>query len=64
MGSFVPAEKATVGYIDHLHTRIHANESVARMLSSFMLDLRQVGSITAKDGGCEMLEVVIKMSRA
>lgn len=41
----MPAEKATIGVMDYLHTRIQTTESISTQLSSFMLDLRQVRPI-------------------
>lgn len=42
IGSFVPAEKATVGITDKILTRIATRESVSRGESAFGVDLRQV----------------------
>lgn len=42
VGSFVPAEKAIIGVMDYIHTRIQTTESISNQLSSFLLDLRQV----------------------
>lgn len=42
VGSFVPARKATIGLVHSIHSRMHASESVAVRLSSFMIDLSQV----------------------
>jgi DNA mismatch repair protein MSH5 len=42
IGSFVPAERATVCLLDHIHSRIQTVESVATQMSSFVLDLKQV----------------------
>lgn len=44
IGSFVPAEKAIIGIVDYIHTRIKTTESVSTELSSFTLDLRQMYS--------------------
>ena len=47
IGSFVPAEKATIGLTDKILTRIATRESVSRNQSAFMIDLQQVAlSIT------------------
>lgn len=43
VGSYVPAESAVIGLIDRIFTRIRSMESVSLGLSTFMLDLRQVG---------------------
>lgn len=42
VGCFVPAEKAEIGVLDQIHTRIQTVESVSTHLSAFMIDLRQV----------------------
>jgi DNA mismatch repair protein MSH5 len=42
IGSFVPAEKATIGLTDKILTRIATRESVSRSQSAFMIDLQQV----------------------
>ncbi|KAK7571079.1 hypothetical protein V9T40_014683 [Parthenolecanium corni] len=44
IGSFVPAEVATISIMDYLHARIHTVESISTAMSSFMLDLRQMYS--------------------
>lgn len=44
IGSFVPAESATVGITDRIFTRIHTRETVSVGLSTFMIDLNQVGN--------------------
>ena len=42
VGSFVPAESATVGLTDKILTRITTRETVSKNSSAFMLDLQQV----------------------
>ncbi|ESO92536.1 hypothetical protein LOTGIDRAFT_233005 [Lottia gigantea] len=42
IGSFVPAEKATIGTVDRIFTRIKSLESVSVGLSTFMLDITQM----------------------
>ncbi|XP_026319571.1 mutS protein homolog 5-like [Hyposmocoma kahamanoa] len=42
IGSFVPAERATVGIISHMYTRIQSTECVATHMSAFLIDLRQM----------------------
>ena len=42
IGSFVPAESATIGLTDRIFTRIHTRETVSVGLSTFMIDLNQV----------------------
>jgi DNA mismatch repair protein MSH5 len=47
IGSFVPAERATIGLTDKILTRIATRESVSRDQSAFMIDLQQISlSIT------------------
>lgn len=43
IGSFVPAERATIGTVSHMYTRIQSTECVAAHMSAFLIDLRQVG---------------------
>jgi DNA mismatch repair protein MSH5 len=42
LGSYVPAESATIGLTDKILTRITTRETVSRSQSSFMIDLQQV----------------------
>ncbi|XP_055956684.1 mutS protein homolog 5-like isoform X2 [Patella vulgata] len=42
IGSFVPAESATIGTVDRIFTRIKSLESVSIGLSTFMLDISQM----------------------
>ncbi|KAL0279611.1 UNVERIFIED_CONTAM: hypothetical protein PYX00_001129 [Menopon gallinae] len=42
LGSFVPAERAVIGILDHIHCLNHVLESVSTRLSSFVLDLKQM----------------------
>lgn len=42
IGCYVPADKATVGLVDKLLTRISTRESVSRVESAFAIDLKQV----------------------
>lgn len=42
IGSFVPAERATIGLTDKILTRIATRESVSRNQSAFMIDLQQI----------------------
>lgn len=44
IGSFVPAESATICMLDGLHTRIHTQQSISVGLSTFMLDLNQMAT--------------------
>ncbi|GAM86102.1 hypothetical protein ANO11243_041120 [Dothideomycetidae sp. 11243] len=42
MGSFVPADSATIGLTDKILTRIWTRESVSRVQSAFTIDLQQM----------------------
>jgi DNA mismatch repair protein MSH5 len=42
LGSFVPAESATIGITDKILTRIATRESISKAQSAFMIDLQQV----------------------
>ena len=42
LGSFVPADGALIGMVDHIFTRIRTRETVSVALSTFMIDLNQV----------------------
>ncbi|XP_028412976.1 mutS protein homolog 5-like isoform X1 [Dendronephthya gigantea] len=44
IGSFVPAESATIGITERIFTRIHTRETVSVGLSTFMIDLNQMAS--------------------
>lgn len=43
VGSFVPAERATIGLCNRILSRIHTVDSVLDGMSSFANDLNQVG---------------------
>ena len=45
VGSFVPAEAATVGRTDAIFTRMHSKESASVNASAFMLDLSQMAAM-------------------
>ena len=45
IGSFVPAESATLGIADKIITRISTTESVSKAQSAFMNDLQQIAGI-------------------
>ncbi|XP_046326670.2 mutS protein homolog 5-like [Haliotis rufescens] len=42
IGSFVPAERAVIGMVDRIFTRVKSLESVSLGLSTFMLDINQM----------------------
>ena len=45
VGSYVPAEAASVSKTDAIHTRMHSKESAAVNQSAFMLDLSQMANV-------------------
>jgi len=45
MGSFVPADEATLGYIDKLFTRVGASDNISSGESTFMLEMNETASI-------------------
>jgi DNA mismatch repair protein MutS len=45
MGSFVPAEEATIGLVDRIFTRIGAREDLASGQSTFMVEMVETASI-------------------
>jgi DNA mismatch repair protein MutS len=45
MGSFVPAESATVGVVDRVFTRVGASDNIARGQSTFMVEMQETGAI-------------------
>lgn len=45
MGSFVPAESATIGIVDRIFTRVGASDNVAQGVSTFMNEMIEAGNI-------------------
>lgn len=45
IGSFVPAESATIGLVDHIFTRIGASDDISTGQSTFMVEMREVSYI-------------------
>lgn len=45
IGSFVPAESATIGIVGQIYSRIQSTECIAAHMSAFLIDLRQVRCI-------------------
>ncbi|MCB0358419.1 MAG: DNA mismatch repair protein MutS [Bdellovibrionales bacterium] len=48
IGSFVPAERAELGVVDRIFTRIGAGDDITRGDSTFMVEMREVTSIVRK----------------
>lgn len=48
MGSFVPAQSATLGLVDRLFTRVGASDDVARGQSTFMVEMTEAAEILAR----------------
>ncbi len=44
-GSFVPAERAEVGLVDRIFTRVGANDDLARGQSTFMIEMNETSNI-------------------
>jgi len=45
MGSFVPAEQATIGVIDKIFTRVGASDNISMGESTFMVEMNETASI-------------------
>ena len=45
IGSFVPAEKAKIGVVDRIFTRVGASDDLARGQSTFMVEMTEVANI-------------------
>ncbi len=45
IGSFVPANRATIGIVDRLFTRVGASDNLARGESTFMMEMTETASI-------------------
>jgi DNA mismatch repair protein MutS len=48
MGSFVPAERARVGVVDRVFTRVGASDRLARGESTFMVEMRETADILSQ----------------
>jgi DNA mismatch repair protein MutS len=48
MGSFVPAERARIGVVDRVFTRVGATDRLARGESTFMVEMRETADILAQ----------------
>lgn len=47
-GSFVPAEAASIGPVDRIHTRIGASDDLARGRSTFMVEMTEAAAILSQ----------------
>lgn len=45
MGSFVPAERAVIGLVDSVFTRVGASDNISRGESTFMIEMQEAASI-------------------
>ena len=45
MGSFVPAERARIGYVDKIFTRVGASDNISIGESTFMVEMNEAASI-------------------
>ncbi|SEA66137.1 DNA mismatch repair protein MutS [Desulfuromusa kysingii] len=45
LGSFVPAEKARIGVVDRIFTRVGANDNLAKGESTFMVEMNETANI-------------------
>ncbi|NPE08471.1 MAG: DNA mismatch repair protein MutS [Asgard group archaeon] len=45
IGCFVPAEKATIGVVDRLFTRIGASDDISKGLSTFLVEMNETANI-------------------
>ena len=47
MGSFVPAESATLGVVDRLFARVGASDNVSKHMSTFHLEMSETAHVLA-----------------
>ncbi|XP_068626392.1 mutS protein homolog 5-like [Battus philenor] len=57
IGSFVPAESAEIGVVNHIYSRIQSTECVAAHMSAFLIDLRQM-ALAIRECGSRSLVIV------
>ncbi|HID96965.1 MAG TPA: DNA mismatch repair protein MutS [Thermodesulfobacteriaceae bacterium] len=55
MGSFVPAEKAEIGMVDRIFTRVGATDYLARGQSTFMVEMSETANILHNATGRSLL---------
>ncbi|TNF23694.1 MAG: DNA mismatch repair protein MutS [Deltaproteobacteria bacterium] len=48
MGGFVPADRATIGLVDRIFTRVGASDDLARGQSTFMVEMNETARILAE----------------
>lgn len=56
IGSFVPAEKAKIGVVDRIFTRVGASDDLASGQSTFMVEMTEVANILQQ---CECEKSVV-----
>jgi DNA mismatch repair protein MSH5 len=57
IGSFVPAERATLGITDKILTRLSTIETVSRQQSAFMIDLQQIAMALNSCTACSLVVI-------
>ncbi len=55
MGSFVPAQKATIGLVDQIFTRVGATDYLARGQSTFMVEMSETANILNNATGSSLV---------
>ena len=62
MGSFVPAERARVGIVDRVFTRVGASDRLSRGESTFMVEMRETAEILSHVS-CRSLVILDEIGR-